>query len=88
MQIRPTTNIQSTSSVKLSTSNNAAEVQSGTSLPVDQVDISVEAQSIAGASSDIRADRVAEIRAQISEGIYETNEKLDAAISHLLDELA
>ncbi len=86
MQIRPTSNIQSTSSVKLQTNNSTSQAQAGTSLPVDQVDISVEAQSITSASGEIRADRVAEIRAQINSGVYETSEKLDVALSRMLDE--
>lgn len=88
MQIRPTTNIQSTSSVKLQTNNTTSQAQAGTSLPVDQVDISAEAQSISSTSTEFRADRVAEIRAQINSGVYETSEKLDVAIGRLLDDLA
>ena len=38
-------------------------------------------------TNDIRADKVAEIRAQIEAGTYETDEKLDAAADPLLDDL-
>ena len=57
--------------------------------PVDQVDISPEAQLIDQVNDipDIRADRVSEIRAQIDAGIYETEEKLDIALGRLLDEI-
>jgi negative regulator of flagellin synthesis FlgM len=37
--------------------------------------------------NDIRAEKVAEIRAQIDAGTYETDEKLDLAIDRLLDDL-
>jgi negative regulator of flagellin synthesis FlgM len=56
----------------------------------DRLDIS-EAGQIAGRLSDvpeIRADRVAEIRAAIVEGTYETGEKLATAVERLLDEIA
>ena len=55
----------------------------------DQLDISPEADMISRIRDipDIRADRVAEIRAQIADGVYETNEKLDIAVGRLFDEL-
>jgi len=57
--------------------------------PVDQVDISPEADYVSQIHDmpDIRADRVADIRAQIEAGAYETDEKLDVAIGRLLDEI-
>ena len=57
--------------------------------PIDQVDISAEAQLIDQVHDipDIRADRVSEIRAQIDAGVYETDEKLDVALGRLLDEI-
>ena len=88
MQIRPTSNVQSTSSVSLQTNNATSAAESNHSLPVDQVDISAEAQSISQTSGEFRSDRVNEIRAQISSGVYETPEKIDAAMSRLLDEIA
>lgn len=88
MQIRPTTNVQSTSSVNLQTNNATSATDTNHSIPVDQVDISVEAQSISQTNTNMMSDRVTEIRAQISSGIYETPEKIDAAISRLLDEIA
>jgi negative regulator of flagellin synthesis FlgM len=36
---------------------------------------------------DVRQDRVAQIRAQIASGTYETPEKLDVAVGRLLDEI-
>ena len=57
--------------------------------PVDQVDISPEAELVSQVNDlpEIRADRVAEIRAQIEAGTYETDEKLDVAVGRLLDEI-
>lgn len=57
---------------------------------VDQLDISPEADFVAQARDlpEIREDRVAAIRAQIQSGAYETADKLDVALSRLLDEIA
>ena len=88
MQIRPTTNVHSTSSVNLHANNATSSTDTNLSLPLDQIDISVEAQSISQTGTDFRADRVSEIRAQISSGIYDTPDKMDAAMSRLLDEIA
>ena len=88
MQIRPTSNVQSTSSVNLHANDAASATDTNHSIPVDQVDISAEAQSISETGTDFRSDRVNEIRSQISNGIYDTPDKMDAAISRLLDEIA
>jgi anti-sigma28 factor (negative regulator of flagellin synthesis) len=37
--------------------------------------------------NDIRADKVAEIKAQIEAGTYDDEKKLDAAVDRLLDDL-
>ena len=57
---------------------------------VDELDISPEADFVAQARElpEIREDRVAQVRAQIEAGTYETAGKLDAALSRLLDEIA
>jgi negative regulator of flagellin synthesis FlgM len=57
---------------------------------VDQLDISPEADFVAQARDlpEIREDRVAALRAQIQNGTYETADKLDVALSRLLDEIA
>jgi len=39
-------------------------------------------------TNDIRADKVASIRAQIEAGTYEDDNKLNGAVDRLLDELA
>ena len=56
----------------------------------DEVSISAEADLLARINElpDIRQDRVDQIRAEIAAGTYETDEKLDTAISRLLDEIA
>lgn len=64
--------------------------------PVDQLDISSaagEVNRLTGASStegtsDIRVDRVADIRRQIASGSYDTPEKMDAALDKFLDQYA
>ena len=57
---------------------------------VDQLDISPEADFVAQARElpEIREDRVAALKAQIQSGAYETAEKLDVALSRMLDEFA
>jgi negative regulator of flagellin synthesis FlgM len=55
----------------------------------DEVDISDAARLVEQVHNlpDIRQDRVDAVRQQIAAGAYETNEKLDAAVSRLLDEI-
>ena len=86
MQIRRTTTVQNTKSVQLKTNNSTSNVTSGNAVPVDQLEISAEAQAMQ--SGGIRSERVAEVREQIAAGRYETAEKLDAAVERLLDEIA
>ena len=92
MQIRGTSGVQTTTQVNFAnriqsteTSNVATQIDT-----TDQVDISNEARMLAGLNenTEIRADRVAEIRQQIETGQYETTEKLETAVDRLLDELA
>ena len=55
----------------------------------DQLDISREADMVSRARElpDVRAERVAAIRAQIMAGTYETPDKLDIAVGRLLNEI-
>lgn len=55
----------------------------------DQLDISSEAQFISRVHDlpEMRADRVASLRAQIQSGTYESEEKLHTAMERLLDEI-
>jgi len=65
--------------------------QTGSSIqPQDEVQISSAADFVSQAQQlpDIRADRVATIRAAIADGTYETQFKLDAALEGLLNEIA
>jgi negative regulator of flagellin synthesis FlgM len=92
MQIFGPSSIQNTRAVTESLKTSAAEptTRSVSIDTVDQLDLSREAQLLSqvDGASDIRADRVAEIRAQIETGRYESAEKLSAAVDRLLDELA
>ncbi len=65
-------------------------VESAYTGPTDTVEFSSEASLISQVHDlpDIRADRVAQIRAQIAAGTYETDDKLNTALDRLLDELA
>jgi hypothetical protein len=75
MQIRPTGQTQTTQAVNLQTQNTTSATQNDVaSAPVDQLDISMEAQAMSGMdiSTGIRADR----------------EKLDTAVSRMLDAIA
>jgi len=68
----------------------AADSTSPTSIhAADQLDISEAAQLISQArdAAPIRLDRVADIRAQIADGTYDTTDKLDLAVDRLLNEL-
>lgn len=55
----------------------------------DQLDLSSEADFVGQVHDlpDVRTDRVAQIRAEIAAGTYETDDKLDAALDRLLDEI-
>ena len=56
----------------------------------DELDISREAELMSRMSElpEIRADKVAELKAAIEAGTYETTEKLEGAVDRILDELA
>lgn len=89
MQIRPTTHIQTSSSINLQSQNTTNSKGASNTVPVDQLDISAEAQMMSSVGSgEIRADRVADLRAQIATGQYDTAEKLDYAVSRMFDEYA
>jgi anti-sigma28 factor (negative regulator of flagellin synthesis) len=53
------------------------------------LDISREADRLSRIQDtpEIRAERVAQIRAEIEAGVYETEEKLQIALGRLFDEL-
>lgn len=57
---------------------------------VDEIEISQEADLVSRAHDlpEIRTDRVEQLRAEITAGGYETQEKLEIAVGRLLDELS
>ena len=68
----------------------ASEPSNGSLTPVDQLDLSAEAQGVSQSESnsgDIRVDRVADLRRQIAEGNYDTEEKISKALDSFLDQL-
>ena len=59
-------------------------------LPVaDRVEISGVAKMLESlkAGNDVRVDKVAQVKAEIAKGTYETDKKLDVAADRLLDDL-
>lgn len=60
-----------------------------TERPSDRVDISDRARLLAQLSSlpDMREDLVSQVRSEIAAGTYDTDDKLDQAISNLLQDL-
>ncbi|MEM9409914.1 MAG: flagellar biosynthesis anti-sigma factor FlgM [Planctomycetota bacterium] len=87
MQIRRTTTVQNTNAINLNTQNKTTATSSSNLAPVDQLDISAEAQALQN-SPGIRSEKVAELKEQIATGRYETPEKIDVAVERLLDEIA
>ena len=88
MQIRPTSNVQNTQAVNLQPKTASTNsVNNATALPVDQLDISPQAQMMGTTATggEVRTDRVAELRAQIANGNYDTDEKLDTAVGRMLN---
>jgi negative regulator of flagellin synthesis FlgM len=56
--------------------------------PVDQLDLSSEAQSVLASeagSEGMRLDKIASIREQIAAGTYDTDEKFSAALERMLN---
>ncbi|HVU86746.1 MAG TPA: flagellar biosynthesis anti-sigma factor FlgM [Pirellulales bacterium] len=69
---------------------NSSAAMTRSSATADVVDISETGRLLEMAAQlpDIRSDRVAQLRAQIANGSYDTAEKLDLAVERLLDEIA
>jgi negative regulator of flagellin synthesis FlgM len=67
-----------------------ASQPTSTTAGADRVEISPAAEAAIklAETGDIRHDLVNAIRRQIADGTYETPEKLDAALSRMLDEIA
>lgn len=77
-QVRPKVSVEQTPSV------------GGISSPQDQVDISPMGKMMGEASqaSGIRQERLAQIKAAIDAGTYDTPEKLEMALSRMLGQIA
>jgi negative regulator of flagellin synthesis FlgM len=92
MQIHGPTHVHGPQSISAPHRFQAAEpLRSGGQVAgADQLDISREADMVSRMREvpEIRADRVAEIRAAIEAGEYETPEKLEIAVGRLLDEIS
>ena len=91
MYIQGTSNIHAAQSLRAPhrTGTPASSAETTSPQGVDELDISSEGNFISQARDlpEIRHDRVADIRSQIESGKYETPEKLDIALSRLLDEI-
>ena len=90
MYIQGTSQVHSAQSLRAPHRPPAASAAGQPSHGVDELDISSEADFVSQARElpDIRQERVDQIRAQLQSGTYETSEKLDLALSRLLDEIA
>ncbi|MBX3412106.1 MAG: flagellar biosynthesis anti-sigma factor FlgM [Pirellulales bacterium] len=91
MQIYGPTHVHGPQQVSAPHSVRAAEATQSTSSVRggDEVAISDAGQLLAQIRDlpEMRMDRVAELRAAIAGGAYETDDKLDAALENLLDEI-
>ena len=91
MQIQGPAHLHGPQPINAPHGTKAAQPATTTETPreADQLDISPQADLVSRIRDlpDIRADRVASIRAQIESGAYETDEKLDIALDRLLDEI-
>lgn len=67
-----------------------APQQTSSLQPTDELTLSSEASFIDAARSlpDVRQDRIDAIRQQIADGTYDTDDKMNAALDALLDEIA
>tara|TARA_Y100001934_G_C11565651_1_gene412032 strand:- start:133 stop:450 length:318 start_codon:yes stop_codon:yes gene_type:complete len=99
MQIHGPAHLQTTTSVDSAQSVQSTDaaidakqtdaVASSPAAGADEISISQEAEMLSRVADipDIRQDRVDQIRAEIANGVYETEERLDVAVSRLLDEI-
>ena len=87
MQIRPTSGFSNVSGVSMP-SQKALSATNVQQTPIDQLELSFEAQMLSRVNDGIRTDRVAMLKAQIANGAYESPEKIQATVNRLLDEYA
>jgi negative regulator of flagellin synthesis FlgM len=92
MQIYGTSHLHGASAINAPHAARGAQPTTapGSSAINDQLDISDAARLADRVAElpDIRADRVAELRAAIANGTYETHDKLATAVDRLFDEIA
>ena len=70
------------------TAKTAAPTASAPARSADRVELSGVSHLLSSLkTNDVRADKVASIRAQIEAGTYETDDKLDAAAGRMLDDV-
>ncbi len=71
------------------TNNQEAPTSKPISSPQDELEISSAGRMLDEMTnnSEMRAERLAQIKAAIDDGTYETDEKLDAALSRLLNQI-
>lgn len=88
MQINGTGPVNNVPSVKPTGRAAGAQKTDATSSlnTTDELTLSSEAQAISS-TSEVRLDKVNQIKQQIAAGTYETPEKLEAALDRLLDQL-
>ena len=82
--------VRSTNSVNAAgpaASTAATPAQSPITSPKDELEISVAGQMLDRLSEtpDVRAERIAQIKEAIENGDYDTDEKLEAALSRMFD---
>ena len=91
MQIYGPTQVHGPQSINAPHANRAATAQPtyDSRSFTDELSISTEGEFVSLASQlpDIRTERVNQIRSQIAQGSYDTDEKLNAALDRLLDEI-
>lgn len=98
MQISSNFSLSGVQALKGSTRSNPAQAteavaETASLTPVDQLDLSPEAQGLGGvessnsSSSDIRTDKVAALRRAIADGNYDTPERISAALDNFLNQL-
>jgi flagellar biosynthesis anti-sigma factor FlgM len=91
MQVYGTSYLHGPQSISAPHTERAPQAQPAYSAsPSDELALSPEALLLDKVRDlpEIRADRVQQIRAQIAAGTYETADKLEGALSGLLDEIA
>lgn len=87
MHINGTGPVNNLSSIKPSSRPNGVDKthQAASVQPSDELMLSGEAKALS--SSEVRMDRVNQIKQQIASGTYETPEKLEAALDRMLDQI-